>query len=50
MEKQKVFQSASMPSVNELRKINGTVKIWDGKAWQLDRGQFYELKTTEITS
>jgi len=38
----KTLQSTSKPNLNEFRKISGIVKIWDGKAWQPDRGQFYQ--------
>lgn len=40
--KSKVRQSTEKPMLNEMRKINGVVKIWDGKAWQIERGQFFE--------
>lgn len=38
----KVRQSTSKPSLNEMRKIDGIVKIWNGVIWVTDNGQFYE--------
>jgi len=44
----KAIQSTSTPNLNELRKVSGIVKIWDGKTWQIDRGQYYE-ETEDVT-
>lgn len=43
-----VTQSTSKPNLNELRKIDGVVKIWNGEMWVKDAGQFFETVKKEL--